>query len=704
MASLTRTRYVRSGLRIVLMFALLVGAIGGSPGSGAFAGSAVGNFEIDGNLLDNSGPGEPLDWESLPNGLSFTDPSGQTDGIFGQGTKELEPGSWTCVTSSAPGKDDIVKGAIAFRTLAGKQYLFINFQRASANGDAHLDFEFNQSTQPNPACPEVTRRTAGDIVVAFDTENGGRTIIVRAFKWQGDSNAGTFSELSLGNQGTIWDGAVNIPNTIPGLDAGMFGEAALNLTDSPIGQIGCQLFASGYIKSRASTAISSELKDRTAVQRLDFALPQPERANARGSAFGAQLQDTLLGLNQTLVSVTSSQSGVGSQNRSDQFVDVDVPAPGGEVLRADVLRSSSRSAVTVSPAEATQVSTAETTNLNILNGVVTASQVRAVATARADGSSSSFSSVGSTLKDLSVRGIAMGDVSPNTRVDLPAALFGAGSYLMLYERTGSTSRPPQGQTSEGTYAADLEVNMIRVHITDKLPQLPGNQSLDLVVASGKAHADFPQTTICPGAPLQAVSGHAYILSEANNTVAAPIVHGFVSILPTGGHDHQDLAQASVAAGSVGAAKSDSSGTLSPTTASSYAEAGNVCLVPASGGCSVSAQAVRSQANSSGSATAATSNDTGTSFVGLSLLGTPATLGANRNQVVELPGMGFVILNEQFCDNDAALPSCTGGSTAGASGLTVRAIRLVVTAPNNPRGLQPGTEIIVAEAHSDVLFR
>jgi hypothetical protein len=35
---------------------------------------------------------------------------------------------------------------------------------------------------------------------------------------------------------------------------------------------------------------------------------------------------------------------------------------------------------------------------------------------------------------------------------------------------------------------------------------------------------------------------------------------------------------------------------------------------------------------------------------------------------------------------------------------VRAIHVVVTVPNNPTGLVPGAEVIVAEAHSDALFQ
>jgi hypothetical protein len=76
--------------------------------------------------------------------------------------------------------------------------------------------------------------------------------------------------------------------------------------------------------------------------------------------------------------------------------------------------------------------------------------------------------------------------------------------------------------------------------------------------------------------------------------------------------------------------------------------------------------------------------------------------APPNTVVELPGIGFVILNEQFCDNSASLAGGCGDG-AGHAGLTVRGIHLVVTVPENPAGARPGTEIIVAEAHSDATF-
>src|SRR5947207_1244926 len=119
-----------------------------------------------------------------------------------------------------------------------------------------------------------------------------------------------------------------------------------------------------------------------------------------------------------------------------------------------------RSPCARSRGRATHTGTAETANVNVLNGLVKASAVRAVAATRANGSSSSFSSLGSDIKDLAVQGVAINNVTPNTRVDLPAAVYGVGSYVLLYEEIGSTSGPPAAQTSGGTYTADLRLNMI----------------------------------------------------------------------------------------------------------------------------------------------------------------------------------------------------------------------------------------------------
>src|SRR5713226_9124031 len=270
------------------------------------AGNTVGSFEIDGNLTVDHlvPPSEPIDWDSSPFPAAlttFTDGTGPTDDIFGLGSKENDQSTWICTTGSAPPKDDVVSeisingatpvaGEIAVRFFpvngAQKQFLYANWSRLSNNGDAHIDYEFNQadpSTNPaSPGCPQLPLRTPGDFLISFDTQNGGATIAVSAFTWNGS----TFLPLPVGNQGLLWDAAVNTAASITGLTAtgtNLFGELALNVSDT-IGTIPCNKVLFASMKTRASTSLSAEVKDRTRVQPLNFTIFNPAGANASGKA------------------------------------------------------------------------------------------------------------------------------------------------------------------------------------------------------------------------------------------------------------------------------------------------------------------------------------------------------------------------------------------------------------------------------------
>src|SRR6266852_3618851 len=443
-----------------------------------FAGNTVGSFEIDGNLVIDHAtpPAEPIDWDSSPFPAAltaFTDGTGSTDDIFGQGSKENTQSTWSCVTGSAPPKDDLVNeisingasplaGEIAVRFFpvngVQKQFLYTNWSRLSNNGDAHIDYEFNQadpSTTPaSPGCPQLPARTPGDFLISFDTTSGSSSapIAVSAYTWNGT----TFIPLSLGSQGSLWDAAVNTAPSITGLTAtgsNLFGELALNVTDT-IGEIPCNKILFTSMKTRASTSLSAEVKDRTRVKPLNFTIFNPSGANASGNAFAASIQDKLLGINQTLPAATpatctqgvcSSQSGPGSTSNSNQVLTVAVPPPGGGVLQANVLSASSTSTVDPRTNTATDTGIAESAGVNLVGGLVTADVVRGVATAQASGFNSSFSAAGSAFNNLVVNGVQMNNVNPNTTIDLPAAQFGAGSFVKLLEEIGSSSQPSPGQ-------------------------------------------------------------------------------------------------------------------------------------------------------------------------------------------------------------------------------------------------------------------
>ena len=687
-----------------------------------FAGNTVGSFEIDGNLtVDHlAPPTEPIDWDSSPFPAAlttFTDGTGPTDDIFGLGSKENDQSSWVCTTGSAPPKDDVVNeisingappiaGEIAFRFFpvggVQKQFLYANWSRLSNNGDAHIDYEFNRadpSTNPVPGCPQLPLRSPGDFLISFDTQNGGAIIGVSASTWNGT----IFLPLSVGSQGILWDAAVNTAPSISGLTVtgiNLFGELALNVSDT-IGEIPCNKVLFVSMKTRASTSLSAELKDRTRIKPVNFTVFNPAGANASGNAAAAQIQDRLLGINQALPAATpatctqgvcSSQSGIGSTSNSNQVLNAAVPPPGGGVVKANVLSASSTSTVDSTTNTATDTGVAESAGVNLVGGLVTADVVRGVATAQASGFNSSFSSAGSAFQNLVVNGAQMNNVNPNTTIDLPAVQFGAGSFVKLLEEIGSSSQPPSGQLAGGTFAADLTVNMIKVHITSLA--LTGD-AVDVVVSHAQAHADFPQPAGCP-ALAGTVSGNATIINEQTNPSQLPVVVGFVSIPPQGGHDHQDLDQLSTSLVSGGTSVSDSAGTVlnSGSNSSSFAKAANVCALPVGGVCTVFASAITSQANSASGGGKSSSDPQGTSLIGLSVGGMSVSDNPPPNTTILLPGIGSVTLNEQTCDGGVA--PCSGTTS---SGIRVRAIHVIVNNPN-ALGLPQGADVIVGEAHAD----
>src|SRR6266702_8815808 len=78
-----------------------------------FAGNTVGSFEIYGNLTVDHlvPPSEAIDWDSSPFPAAlttFTDGTGPTADICGQGSKENDQSTWICTAGSAPPKDDLV--------------------------------------------------------------------------------------------------------------------------------------------------------------------------------------------------------------------------------------------------------------------------------------------------------------------------------------------------------------------------------------------------------------------------------------------------------------------------------------------------------------------------------------------------------------------------------------------------------------------
>jgi hypothetical protein len=245
---------------------------------------APSNFEIEGDLLHT---GTNLDWDNAPSFVQKVEANaGTLDDSFGQGSKEDSEVPTPVTGSIPPNKSDLARFYIASNQPAGpdggtsgKNFLYLAWVRTNTLGSANMDFELNQSTtvSANGVTPV---RTAGDILITYDFDQGGVAVSLAYHVWVA---TGPKSLCFAANAAPCWGqrqsltgnaiGAVNdipdgqtTPDPIANPDQNLaprtFGEAAINLTDSGITPVGaCKSFASAYLKSRSSTSFTSELKD-----------------------------------------------------------------------------------------------------------------------------------------------------------------------------------------------------------------------------------------------------------------------------------------------------------------------------------------------------------------------------------------------------------------------------------------------------------
>lgn len=244
-----------AGIASVLVFAVGASAIGSS------------TFEsADGNTVSNGGK----DWESnAPNLAAANDaPTGQTDNAFGQGTAEGDV-DVTVVTGSIPNsKADLGRFAVAGETIGNDSYIYLAWARENDSGSVNFDFEINQLAQPDLTTPgsKHLNRSNGDLLIGYSYQGNTLTpeINLRTWSASGWSDAVNLSTNGCadgqGNANQITENIFNLGSRVRA--QGRFGEAGINLTCAGVVPSGtCNAFSSAYVKSRASQAITSEVKD-----------------------------------------------------------------------------------------------------------------------------------------------------------------------------------------------------------------------------------------------------------------------------------------------------------------------------------------------------------------------------------------------------------------------------------------------------------
>src|SRR2546422_697451 len=172
--------------------------------------------------------------------------------------------------------------------------------------------------------------------------------------------------------------------------------------------------------------------------------PVAQAQSVSGQAYGAWVQSPL-GTQQSALAVLPEGTASDGAMVDDAADGMSVPG----TLTTEALTGTTSGAI--GDAAAAQ-SVATVFNVNLLNGLITASSLTATVSSTSNGAQATSNALGSTLADLVVNGVQVtsgdGAIAPNTRMNLA----GVG-YVVLNE---------QLLTGDGVRSSGLTVNLIHV--------------------------------------------------------------------------------------------------------------------------------------------------------------------------------------------------------------------------------------------------
>jgi hypothetical protein len=340
----------------------------------------------------------------------------------------------------------------------------------------------------------------------------------------------------------------------------------------------------------------------------------------------------------------------------------------GKVLKADATLSTVFTQKTATTATIQDTSTI--TGLNLLNGLITATTVKAVANVAATASTISADPNGSTFASLKIGGNA---ISANVAANTVIALPGLGSVTLKKVRRSG------GFTSLGR----IVVQMIVVDITQS-NSLGLPVGVQIVVASATSAFSRTQPAAVVGGQAYATLANAQIGSSLQNRIgkAAFVVMGCEG---TGGETlSNNISSFNVGdvftlgnGVSTAFGGPQNGGTVARTTATIE----NVRLL----GGLVTATTIKAVAQETFKNGARSRSTAGSGFVGLKVGALVVPINAPPNTELPLIGLGKVIINEQI------IP-ISGGRTQ------VNGLRIVINTANL-LGLPVGSQIIIAHAEA-----
>jgi hypothetical protein len=343
---------------------------------------------------------------------------------------------------------------------------------------------------------------------------------------------------------------------------------------------------------------------------------------------------------------------------------------GGEFARGDGVRSTVSG--DQSARRATAQNTSEVNGLNLLNGLITANKIRAVANVIATPDDIRTTAEGSRFESLRIAGNPItDDVSPNTQIEVP----GLGTAVLKWTR----------RTDSGN-KANIVVEMLRINVAE-------DNSYDLPVGAlivvGHARGGFGRTRLD-----RIVSGRAFVADASavtngdNNRIDKQAPVG-IPCVGTGGDIRTNTANA-IEFGPLlrsGGGESTAFGgvTRSGLIAKTSATAGAVRLANGL----IRAREVTAVAKDSFRNGVRMSSTAGTQVSGLQIGGLSHGTVTAQNVKIDVPGIGHLIVNQ------VVIPDPGSRDPTIANGLN-----FVVTR-HNALGLPVGARFVIAHADSMV---
>lgn len=312
--------------------------------------------------------------------------------------------------------------------------------------------------------------------------------------------------------------------------------------------------------------------------------------------------------------------------------------------------------------------TTNVNNLNMLSGLITASSIHGTVASTINATSASSRVVDDVFNGLVIAGRPIGvNPGPNTTIQLA--------------NIGNVVLNEQGSPVNGSDSTYMGVNMIDLHVTQNNTHgLPiGSRIIIGQVNSGEQRM----------ALRAAVSGSSYGFSSSSSSGQPNGSGGIgpitVAQLACTGGSFQDSAASSSypGIGTLGASSANTSGQITATmaTAANSASVQNANLFSGL----IKGNQISATANATWNGTG--SGSATTKLTNVTIAGLPISASPPPNTQRTLPGLGYVVLNEQ-------------SGTANASGAkeSVNAMDIVVTTANAFK-LPIGTHIILGHAEA-----